>query len=313
VDPSATVQVRVNNLAPLFATVTGSTWSIPITGLKVGSNTIGLTAATPTGGQETLSATVVVLPTASIFGLPPGGNSTRDTITLTIFGDGVLSYRYSLDGAAFTSAIDVATPIVLNGLTDALHTIAVVAIANDGAGNPLVQAVPTTASWAVKANPPLLTINPVTTPTNRTSQTISGTVELGSIPSISVDTTAQAALVVTVGADGVSTWSCDISGLVKGVNTITVTAVDFVFNRTTKTAAITIVLPDGDMNESGVADIADALKALRISVGLVQPSPIDILHGDVAPLVHGVPAPDSAITIADALLILRKVVGLISF
>jgi hypothetical protein len=313
VDPSATVQVQVNNLAPVFATVTGSAWSLTFTGLPVGSNAITFTAATPTGGLSTLSAIVTVLPTAAIFGLPPGGTTTRNTITLTIFGAGVLTYQYSLDGSAFGSDIPVATPIVLSNLTDATHTIAVVAKGQDAAGNPLVQATPTTASWTVKVNPPLLTLNPVSSPSNRTTQTISGTVDLGSVPFVTVDTTAKASQVNPICGAGICTWSCNITGLVKGTNTITVTALDFVFNKTTRTAGITIILPDGNFKGSGTADISDALKALRIAAGVDQPSTTDMLHGDVAPLVNGVPAPDNKIDITDAQTILMKVVGLINF
>ena len=60
-------------------------------------------------------------------------------------------------------------------------------------------------------------------------------------------------------------------------------------------------------------DITDALRAMRITTGLVTATPQDLLHGDVAPLVNGVPAPDNVINVADALLILRKLVGLVSF
>jgi hypothetical protein len=58
-------------------------------------------------------------------------------------------------------------------------------------------------------------------------------------------------------------------------------------------------------------EIADALLALRITVGLVTPGAADTLHGDVAPVDSiGVSVPDKQITVADALMILRKVVGL---
>jgi hypothetical protein len=73
-----------------------------------------------------------------------------------------------------------------------------------------------------------------------------------------------------------------------------------------------IVVPDGDVDGNGVTDIGDALKALRITVGLDLPSATELLHGDVAPLVIG-GAPDNVINVADALLIMNKVVGLTSF
>lgn len=72
-----------------------------------------------------------------------------------------------------------------------------------------------------------------------------------------------------------------------------------------------ISIPDGDVNNDGKVDIADALQALRITVGFVVPGATEILHGDVAPLDSvGIPFPDKLITVADALMILRKAVGL---
>ena len=60
------------------------------------------------------------------------------------------------------------------------------------------------------------------------------------------------------------------------------------------------------MSGGSAAGVGDALKALRIAVGIIQPSADDLLHGDVAPAG----APDDKIDVNDALLILRKAVGL---
>jgi hypothetical protein len=63
-----------------------------------------------------------------------------------------------------------------------------------------------------------------------------------------------------------------------------------------------------------IPTIADALKALRIAVNLTVASADDMNHGDVAPLgLDGMPLPDGIIDIQDALVILRKVVGLITW
>jgi parallel beta-helix repeat protein len=66
---------------------------------------------------------------------------------------------------------------------------------------------------------------------------------------------------------------------------------------------------DGDLNGSGNVNLTDARKALRIAVGLDTATPEFLAHGDLAPVINGVSAPDGAIDIADALLILQKVVS----
>jgi len=310
VDASATVEVKVNALPTVYATVIGSTWSLNVVGLPVGVNTITITASTPSGGTQSIGFSMTVLPVAVISGIPSGGRTNQTGATLTIRGPGVVTYQYSLDNAGFSAETPIAQPIVLSALSDGVHTVAV--LGRDGAGNQQPLTAPTTATWTVKATPPLLTLNPVVSPTRGTTQTISGTVELGSIPSVTVSTSATAGPVRTIGGDGISSWSCDISGLVPGTNTISVSALDFVFNLSTRSAGITVVIPDGNFKGSGITDVSDALKALRFAVGLDQPTEIDILHGDVSPFVSGA-APDNIITVADALLIMKKVVGLITF
>lgn len=80
------------------------------------------------------------------------------------------------------------------------------------------------------------------------------------------------------------------------------------------TPNLSYAIPDGDLDGDGAATIADALRALRISVQLVQPpTSQDLAQGDVAPQIGGLPSPDNQITIADALFILRKVVGLVNW
>ena len=70
---------------------------------------------------------------------------------------------------------------------------------------------------------------------------------------------------------------------------------------------------NGDVNGDGVVDIADALLALRISVGLEAATVDYIRRGDVAPLVNGKPAPDGFIDVGDVQLILRRIVGLVTW
>lgn len=66
----------------------------------------------------------------------------------------------------------------------------------------------------------------------------------------------------------------------------------------------------GDINCDGVVDIVDTLIALKGGVGLVRLSSAEVTRGDVGPLVSNVAVGDGKIDIEDAMLILRKAVGL---
>lgn len=149
--------------------------------------------------------------------------------------------------------------------------------------------------------PPLLTMNAIPLLAKIATQTISGTMEGGGVPMVTVSPAATVDPVTMTG----STWRTRISGLKVGTSTITVTTEDPAGNIATASAVLTVVIPDGRFS-SGPASVADALKALRIAVGLASPTSEELLHGDVAP--PG--APDDRIDAADALLILKKAVGL---
>lgn len=310
VDATATVEVTVNELPPAFAAVSGTGWSFHVPGLLIGSNTITITASSPSGITTSRTVVLTVLPTASISGVPPGGKTTVNSATLTIAGTDILSYQYSLNGGAFSTDTPVAKLILLNNLPDGSYTVAV--LGKDAHGNQQPATTPTTATWTVKATPPVLTLDVPVSPTRETTRTINGTVELGAVPSVTISTPAVTGPVKVIGGNGIGTWSCDISGLVPGLNTITVRVLDFVFNLTTRSGEILVMPADGNFKGSGVTDLSDALKALRIAVGLDLPTVTDLLHGDVSPFIDG-GVPDGTITVADALMIIKKVVGLINF
>jgi cytochrome c peroxidase len=153
--------------------------------------------------------------------------------------------------------------------------------------------------------PPGLSLNALVTPTRNINATVTGKVEAGIVPVV------QGANAGPVTFNG-TTWSCAVT-LSKGNNSLSVKATDPVGNVTTQTAQINVILPDGCLKGGAAPDIGDALKALRIAVNLDQPTAEEMLHGDVAPLVNNIPAPDNKIDIADCLTILKKVVGQINF
>ncbi len=102
--------------------------------------------------------------------------------------------------------------------------------------------------------------------------------------------------------------------LLDGANTIRVEATDVSGNTGFSEAIITFVQPIGELDGVPGVTIADALNALRIAVNLLpQPTGQLLFSGDVAPLVNGVPEPNGIIDLSDALIILRKIVGLENF
>jgi len=58
--------------------------------------------------------------------------------------------------------------------------------------------------------------------------------------------------------------------------------------------------------------LASALRAMKISVGLVTPTSTDLLHGDVAPYSNGTSHPDGVINGLDAFTLLLRSIGVIS-
>ena len=218
--------------------------------------------------------------------------------TATVAGS---TFACSIDGGNFTPCT---SPFTTSPLADGPHSFSVRAIDPGGATDP----TPASRTWSIDTVPPLLTLNGVTTPTTVTSQVISGTVEGGITPTVSSPTATASPATVSG-----NSWSCKITGLGAGDNVITVQAVDAAGNVTTRQDTVRLTAPDGSFAGFAAVDLADAVKALKVAVGLINPTAADILLLDVAPLVNGSPAPDGSIDIADALVILKRTVGLLSF
>jgi hypothetical protein len=74
---------------------------------------------------------------------------------------------------------------------------------------------------------------------------------------------------------------------------------------------VIIPAPDGSPQKLEPT-LADAQRSLKFALGIVTPTPTEILHGIVAPLVNGVPTPGDRkqVNLGDTIVILRRVVGL---
>ena len=155
-----------------------------------------------------------------------------------------------------------------------------------------------------------ITVPSADTVVNATTMLLSGTVSdnLGT-PSVTITLDGQSYTPQVT--DGVFQQQLSLPSVKSYA--ITVTATDQAGN--VSTAQRNVVRPKmlGDLTHDGKVDIADALKALQMAVGLITPVADDLLVGDVAPLVDGVPQPDGVIDIEDAYAILKKAVGLINF
>lgn len=76
-------------------------------------------------------------------------------------------------------------------------------------------------------------------------------------------------------------------------------------------ASITLGSKDGLLPGTN-SYLASALKVLQIANGLAAPSPLDIVHGDVAPYSNGAAQPDGKMNLLDVYTIMLRMVGLIA-
>lgn len=152
--------------------------------------------------------------------------------------------------------------------------------------------------------PPALTVEPVLVPY---PYTISGTVEAGAGIDVRDDSTACIFKVAVTGEK----WNTDLSGCTYNPKTLAVKAVDSALNQSVK--GINPPVPDGDMDGDGKVTVADALAVIRLVVSNQKPTDKQLAHGDIGPLLNGKINPKGRLEVIDAILILRKALGLPSW
>ncbi len=105
--------------------------------------------------------------------------------------------------------------------------------------------------------------------------TISGTKEAGADVTISIN----GGPAITPDTVGDTTWSATVTGLKAGANTIAVTANPIAPLPTavsnTASAAVNVAFPSGVISGGSSISVNDALKSLKIALGIVQPTDID--------------------------------------
>jgi len=217
--------------------------------------------------------------------LPATVSSNQLTISGTVESDATVSVITSTNasiGPVTTSAISPGSNFWSAQLTSlASGSNAITVIATDTSANTTVISTSVIFNQtAVK-----VTINPVTTPTNSSTQVISGTMDSGATVALSSSTAASFGQVTFPTA---STWQAQVSNLEEGSNAITATA----SNNTTSAAAttiITLVRTPPDLNVSSLPSGSITSEPLLNISGYVQTgSYFDQLtvNGITAPVVN---------------------------
>lgn len=294
---AANCTVSVNG-AP--AAVSGTGWSATVN-LAAGVNTIDVSAKDLAGNIARLKRTVILdtaRPELAIAAPPQDTASNSGSLAVTGTAAAGSTLTYAVNGVPAPLAL-VNGEFGLTAQFPAEGAYAIAVTATDAAG---------ASSVAIRnvnydRTPPSLTINPADAPA---PTAVSGTADPGATVS-AADKNGAVGSVVTTGG----TWSLDLTGVGYDPATLAVTAVDAAGNAMTR--ILSAAGPDGDLDGDGRVTISDALRTLRIAVKLNVPTASDLVHGDVGPLAGGALHPDGTIDLTDALLILRKAVGLQSW
>ncbi len=88
----------------------------------------------------------------AVIGGTPTSPTNQTSAELTISGQNITNYKYRLDNGSWSASRSVATHIVLSGLAEGSHTLAV--IGQDNWGNWQTEAMATTITWEVKTSAP---------------------------------------------------------------------------------------------------------------------------------------------------------------
>lgn len=271
------------------------------------------TVPTPQSVTKQLSIRTVIdlPPTVNLFTLPATATSLTIAVTALSATDDVAVTGYLLsasatppqpDNPAWTSTPPTSYTLVAQG------SRTIYAFAKDAAGNLSAPLSATVTITLPDTEAPTVTAFALPTTSNNLTVTISSF-----IASDNVGVTGYC--LAATNSSSACSWSSTIPSsyafTTAGSKTLYAFAKDAAGNvSNSKSATTTITLPIGgygDINDDGATNSADALLALQMAIGKRPP---DLLKADLAPLINGVPTPDGKVTAADALVILRKAVGL---
>jgi len=276
-------------------------------------------------------------PVITIFSIPATSTSLTIPVTNFIATDNVGVTGYCITEANSSTACNWSS-VALSSFTAATPGPKLLyAWAKDAAGN---ISAPMTASVTVTlpdTTPPTVTPPTVTppsvTPPESTLDKTSPVITTFTLPSTSTSLFVPVVSFTTTDAVGVTgylvTESSTVPGSTEsgwtstppasytfaswGIHTLRAFAKDAAGNISAPGNATVTIGTDGILvpgsGKTGPT-LADALKSLNFALKLEIPTLDELKHGDVAPLIGGVPQPDGEINLGDAIVTLRKVVGL---
>ena len=306
-DANGIKTVAVNGHDP--ATLTDGAFNTAVT-LTSGANTITVVATDTAGNQKTDTRTINYDGTALVITLTsptPADQSFTNQQSATITG--TLNKPGSVAIKVGTSApVTVATSGANNSFTTTVpvtlalgpNTISV--LASDTVSPPNTATAQRSVTFD-NAAPALAITDPAAAiTTTYSSYKVKGTMTdnfNGAVFALSVDG-VPVTPAPTVGSDG--TFQQSVSFTSGKTYNITASATDLAGNATTVQRNIVF-------KQIG---LADALRALQIAAGISQQTADDAAI-DIAPLVNNVPTPDGVVDVSDAVVLLQKTVGLLSW
>lgn len=298
VDKAAAVTV-----AGKAAKVDGSNnWAATLE-LLAGQNTITITAVDLYGNTSTLKRTVTLDAANPVLAItsPSQDLTTKKpnaVLAGTVSDSSEVALSSSVNGV-ITPLVAVAGAYSFNVDFAVEGTYPIQVIATDAAGNSTIS----TRTITYDKTPPKLTVNKSNA---YQPARLSGTVE----PDATV-LVKEGSVVLATAAISDATWSVDLGTATYDPAALRIFAYDAADNSTA--LGLTYQFPDGDVDGNGTVTMADALTSIRLVVNNGAPTAAQLAHGDIGPLVNGKPNPNGTIDLVDALLILRKAVGLKSW
>lgn len=306
------------NAAGTAVTPSAGNWSTAVMAVSAGFNSYQFTASG--GGNLAISEKRTInadAPYAQLAITSPAADFATNNSSVTISGNvaaGSPRPTISIDGGA---AVTVSSYTSGTGLfshsvtlaTEGLHTVKVIANASTAAIRNIIYDT-TLPEMAIQADAKVA-------PT-QIKGTIEPSAKIASITLHAAGVDSQLPLsnvTFTNPSAGVVVWNANLSGY--AYETISFTTADPAGNQTVRT--FVNGLPTGDVDGDGAVRLSDAMATLRHVAGTqyLPGTAIDKnssrFQGDVGSLIDGKVAQDGDVTVVDAVLILKKAYGLMTF